>query len=87
MTGIEFYIGLPIELNYKVARYFADKLNWDGLKSFIKSLFDATNREITMKMFASGMSKESTFSKLIANSKHVSNVSNNIVRGVCTFPV
>ena len=55
-TGVEFYIGLPKELNYRVARYFADTLNFKGLANFVRMLMDKDNREIMWGMI-SGNSK------------------------------
>ncbi|XP_072025302.1 beta-lactamase domain-containing protein 2-like [Amphiura filiformis] len=45
--GIEFYIGLPKELNYRVARYFTDGKDLNGVKSFLRSQMDPINRQIT----------------------------------------
>ena len=50
VTGIEFYIGLPRELNYRVGRYFTDGSDLAGIRSFIRSMMDETNRLITWRM-------------------------------------
>ncbi|XP_072025303.1 beta-lactamase domain-containing protein 2-like [Amphiura filiformis] len=48
--GIEFYIGLPKELNYRVARFFTDGGDLNGVKSFLRSQMDPINRQITWGM-------------------------------------
>ncbi|XP_072027158.1 beta-lactamase domain-containing protein 2-like [Amphiura filiformis] len=54
--GIEFYIGLPKELNYRVARYFKDGEDINAVKSFLRSQLDPTNRDVSWGM-VTGQSK------------------------------
>ncbi|XP_072027160.1 beta-lactamase domain-containing protein 2-like [Amphiura filiformis] len=69
--GIEFYIGLPKELNYRVARYFTDKLNnWDALRRFLISMMNQKNRELTMTMMFG--TNKSLISKMMENTGNVS---------------
>ncbi len=64
-TGIDFYIGLPEELNYRIARFFTDGNDLDGVMSILKSMTDPINRQL---MWAS-MTGQNKIDELIKNSK------------------
>ncbi|XP_072027156.1 beta-lactamase domain-containing protein 2-like [Amphiura filiformis] len=64
--GIEFYIGLPKELNYRVARLFTNGGDWNGVKSFFRSMMDPQTRELTLGMMTG---RFKNLDKLIESSK------------------
>ena len=66
--GIDFHIGLPLEQNYRVSRYFT------GLKpfrSFLRSLQDPHNREFMWK-WTTG---EARIQEVVDNAKSIIDVS------------
>ena len=54
VTGIDFHIGLPKELNYRVARFYADSMMLEAFKRFVGGLIDPINREVAWHMVTDG---------------------------------
>ena len=70
-TGIDFYIGLPEELNYRVARYYTYGNDLDGVMCVIKSMADPINRQL---MWTS-MTGQNKLDKVIENARDIFDVS------------
>ena len=49
IIGIEFYVGLPRELNYRMARYITDGNDLSGFRSFLRGMMDPNMRELQWK--------------------------------------
>ncbi|XP_072027157.1 beta-lactamase domain-containing protein 2-like [Amphiura filiformis] len=68
--GVEFYIGLPKELNYRVARMLFDGKDWESLKRTVRGLMDPFNRQMVWAM----MTGNGLVGKLVENIKDIADM-------------